>query len=373
MRFTSKLLAFVAGFIIVVGFALALNACGRGARNGSMQPSSAVPTVRTEADTVATTSALASGDGPTESSATTPTDGVSVMETKPHSSGTESTPSSGATEAVQTEVQPRLTPESTATENSPVGAPNAPQGRPTTVESEQPDGLQRRPGDETGTGTVTVGRRRISKDDFPLTTLPIEPGEKVILITIDDGPGEYTVELLELLKKEDVKVVFFLNGDTVPWYKNVVRREYEEGHTIGTHTYCHRSFYQLEKRASREEVLQTMRRDMVRTEENIKAILPDIDIKLLRMPEGYYRKWMEPLLDEFGYICVNWTAGYDWLTEPDEKVIEYYKRALKPGGIYLFHDGKYRGKRTIKILSEFIPYARSQGYRIADPKEFFGG
>lgn len=203
------------------------------------------------------------------------------------------------------------------------------------------------------------------------TSLPVEKDEKVILITIDDGPGEYTNELLNVLKELDIKAAFFLNGDTVPWYRDIVKREYEEGHTIGSHTYCHRSYYRLEKTASREKVIETMKNDFIKTESNIKAIIPDIKIRLLRMPEGYYRPWMDPVLNEFGYICINWTAGYDWIQEPDEKVLEYYKKAIRPGGIYLFHDGKSRGKRAIRLIREFVQYAREQGYRIADPKEFF--
>lgn len=221
--------------------------------------------------------------------------------------------------------------------------------------------------DRQGNSTVKTEEGKIF-----YTSLPVEKDEKVILITIDDGPGEYTDELLDVLKELDIKVAFFLNGDTVPSYKDIVKREYEEGHTIGTHTYCHRSYYRLEKTASREQIIETMKSDFIKTENNIKAIIPDIKIRLLRMPEGYYRPWMDPILKEFGYICINWTAGYDWIQEPDEKVLEYYKKALRPGGIYLFHDGRTRGKRAIKLIREFVRYAREQGYRIADPKEFFG-
>ncbi|ODN31412.1 polysaccharide deacetylase family protein [Fervidobacterium thailandense] len=213
---------------------------------------------------------------------------------------------------------------------------------------------------------------QVEEEKFFYTSLPVDKGEKVIMITIDDGPGEYTGELLDLLKELDIKVAFFLNGDTVPWYKEIVKREYEEGHTIGTHTYCHRSFFKLEKTASREQVIETMKSDFIKTENNIKAIIPEVKIRLLRMPEGYYRPWMDPILKEFGYVCINWTAGYDWIQEPDEKVLEYYKKALRPGGIYLFHDGKARGKRAMKLIRGFVEYARAQGYRIADPKEFFG-
>lgn len=195
--------------------------------------------------------------------------------------------------------------------------------------------------------------------------------EKVIFITIDDGPGNYTMELLDLLKKYNIKAIFFVSGDTVLGYPEALKREYEERHYIGTHTYCHRSYYQLQKTADLETLKNTLRSDLQKTEENIKKIIPEVQVKYLRMPEGYHKDWVEEIAKEFNYKMLNWTAGYDWLQEPVEKIIEEYKKSLKPGGIYLFHDGRDRGLKTIKILSEFIPYALSQGYKFGDPKDYF--
>jgi len=195
--------------------------------------------------------------------------------------------------------------------------------------------------------------------------------EKVIFITIDDGPGNYTMELLDLLKKYNIKAIFFVSGDTVLGYPEALKREYEERHYIGTHTYCHRSYYQLQKTADLETLKNTLRSDLQKTEENIKKIIPEVQVKYLRMPEGYHKDWVEEIAKEFNYKMLNWTAGYDWLQEPVEKIIEEYKKSLKPGGIYLFHDGRDRGLKTIKILSELIPYALSQGYKFGDPEEYF--
>ncbi len=35
--------------------------------------------------------------------------------------------------------------------------------------------------------------------------------EKVVYLTFDDGPGKYTANLLDILKKNDVKATFFFN------------------------------------------------------------------------------------------------------------------------------------------------------------------
>ena len=58
----------------------------------------------------------------------------------------------------------------------------------------------------------------------------------VIYLTFDDGPGAYTAELLDILKKYNVKATFFVTG---AGNDALLTREYNEGHAIGLHTYSH--------------------------------------------------------------------------------------------------------------------------------------
>lgn len=67
----------------------------------------------------------------------------------------------------------------------------------------------------------------------------VEPGDKVVYLTFDDGPGKYTEELLDVLKEYNVKVTFFVTG-AYPDYQNLIARAASEGHAIGLHTYSHK-------------------------------------------------------------------------------------------------------------------------------------
>ena len=58
-----------------------------------------------------------------------------------------------------------------------------------------------------------------------------------IAITFDDGPSVCTPALLDGLKERGVKATFFLVGENVETYPDIVKRIYEEGHLIGNHTY----------------------------------------------------------------------------------------------------------------------------------------
>lgn len=69
-----------------------------------------------------------------------------------------------------------------------------------------------------------------------LHTAPLNPNGQVIYLTFDDGPGPYTEKLLDVLKKYDIKVTFFVT-DTK--YMDLLPRMKEEGHTVAMHTASH--------------------------------------------------------------------------------------------------------------------------------------
>ena len=75
----------------------------------------------------------------------------------------------------------------------------------------------------------------------------VNPGNKVIYLTFDDGPGRYTEKLLKILDKYGVKATFFVTNQQ-PKYKYLIGRAYSKGHTIALHTYSHNySIYTDEK------------------------------------------------------------------------------------------------------------------------------
>ena len=64
----------------------------------------------------------------------------------------------------------------------------------------------------------------------------IEPNGKTIYLTFDDGPGEHTERLLDVLKKYNIKVTFFVKSSNYP---HCLTRAAEEGHTVAIHTNSH--------------------------------------------------------------------------------------------------------------------------------------
>ncbi|MBQ6372580.1 MAG: polysaccharide deacetylase [Oscillospiraceae bacterium] len=90
---------------------------------------------------------------------------------------------------------------------------------------------------DTGFGAPVVAVRKVTvvAKDVPAS---VAPAEKTIYLTFDDGPGPYTEQLLDILKKYGVKATFFVTGQN-PDYLYLITREYDEGHTVAVHTYSH--------------------------------------------------------------------------------------------------------------------------------------
>ena len=94
---------------------------------------------------------------------------------------------------------------------------------------------------------------RVGHMQYP-ASLPLN--DKEVVITFDDGPlPPYSNEILDILASQCVKVTYFMVGEMARAYPAVVRRVYEEGHTIGTHSEDHPTrFGQLPVEKMRHEI-----------------------------------------------------------------------------------------------------------------------
>ena len=66
----------------------------------------------------------------------------------------------------------------------------------------------------------------------------VQPEGKIIYLTFDDGPGQYTEQLLDILDKYNVKVTFFVTNQ-YSGYQDLIGEEARRGHTVAVHTYSH--------------------------------------------------------------------------------------------------------------------------------------
>lgn len=96
-------------------------------------------------------------------------------------------------------------------------------------------------------GNVSNAKREIYVFDKQVESNTVNPGNKVVYLTFDDGPGPYTEKLLNVLDKYGVKATFFVTGQR-PGYKHMIGEAHRRGHTIALHTYSHQySIYSSEE------------------------------------------------------------------------------------------------------------------------------
>lgn len=209
--------------------------------------------------------------------------------------------------------------------------------------------------------------------------------EKMIALTFDDGPGKFTVPILELLKNHNIHATFFMLGDQIEEYPVIARQVLDAGHEIGNHTYTHFDYHKQKNAAP-----QRLAHELAQTEATLRRALqnPDFKTKLVRMPYGYFNKtWLLPTLKENGYALVHWSFGEDWMNKripkgenltdhspviltPDVLAADYIKNA-RPGAVFLFHDGGRHRERTLAALQIVIPELEKKGYRFISAQEMF--
>ncbi|MEH1827111.1 MAG: polysaccharide deacetylase family protein [Nostoc sp.] len=183
----------------------------------------------------------------------------------------------------------------------------------------------------------------------------LSPSQKVIALTFDDGPWpESTAEVLDILKKNQIKGTFFVVGENVKNYPNLLKQEIAEGHVIGNHTWHH--WYQfLNPQAAAYEIDHT---------EDIIFKTTGLKTNLFRPPGGVMHNGVVDYARNSKYAIIMWSSdSVDYSRPPVPKLISNIFREAKSGGIVLMHDGGGNRSRTVQALPEIIDNFRNQGYR----------
>ena len=189
-----------------------------------------------------------------------------------------------------------------------------------------------------------------------------------IALTFDDGPGEETPAILDLLRQAGVRATFFLCGHNVERFPDHARRIAAEGHEIGNHTYSHPYFpgrtpgkiaYEIE-RAQQVIASHTGHRPT-----------------LFRPPYGLRWFGLFPILAEKHMTAVMWSVnGKDWKL-PASRIADRVLQGAQPGSVILLHDGvppRESGDRktTVEALEKILP-SLPQQYEPATVSEMFSG
>lgn len=190
---------------------------------------------------------------------------------------------------------------------------------------------------------------------------------KVVYLTFDDGPSQYSADVLQILDTYKVKATFFVTGED-PANENLIYEEYKKGHTIGVHTYSH---VYNELYASSDAYLQ----DMDKMNAIIKKQIGH-RVNIMRFPGGssntVSRKYASGIMSELVNIMKERNYQYyDWNASngdgdpsiSSDQLVSIAKKEIGSQNevMLLMHDGK-GNKESVKALPAIIEYLKEQGY-----------
>lgn len=189
--------------------------------------------------------------------------------------------------------------------------------------------------------------------------------KKTIYLTFDDGPSIYTLELLELLKREKVKATFFVVGDLAKNNPNIIKKVIEHNHMVGLHSMNHKNALLMMPRETLKDMIDSF--DVLYRQ--------GVHIKLYRAPWGMFNLFSIIAVKKYNLKQVFWTVmAEDWKGDISYNEIEkrLYHR-VRDGSVICLHDGRGKNdapKRTIKALESLIPKWKEEGYNFETMENF---
>lgn len=186
---------------------------------------------------------------------------------------------------------------------------------------------------------------------------------KVVALTIDDGPSDYTNKIVDILNANGAKATFFVIGSQVPGREEVLQSLIRGGNELSNHA-MHDEPSRSLSNAELEDQIHTMEGLIHKA---YAAVDEDPPPKYFRPGSGFFTERMRRVLRRLDYRLV---LGSIY---PHDPQIPYWRinarhilSMLRPGGIIICHDGR---SWTAPMLRNVLPKIRQQGYRITTVTE----
>lgn len=186
---------------------------------------------------------------------------------------------------------------------------------------------------------------------------------KAVAFTFDDGPDpSYTPDLLDIFESVSGKATFYMVGDQMKKYPELVQRVDERGHEIGNHTSTHPYLSKLSVYESMNEIATTA------------LVMQDLTGKLpvtFRPPYLDYTKDIVSIckMSASSMIGALNLDTEDWAMPGVAHIVETSRRHIANGAILLFHDGYGDRSQTVEAVRILVKEVVDQGYKLVTVTE----
>lgn len=184
------------------------------------------------------------------------------------------------------------------------------------------------------------------------------PHRPEVALTFDDGPGQYTPQVLAVLQHYRVRATFFFIGQHIAQFPAFLREGLAGGNALGNHTFTHPHLTTLSLASIHQELNTTQ-----------SAVLKETGTRptLFRPPYGEYNEDVVTAANKLGLSIVTWNAeANDWLTpQPSAGTIaERILCAASNGAIFLLHEGGGNRANTVEALPAIITGLQARGFTL---------
>lgn len=223
-----------------------------------------------------------------------------------------------------------------------------------------------------GLGAAAAPPAAARARQVPTPETRIDAGPMVMALTFDDGPSpQYTPQVLDVLRDHGVHATFFVCGDNVGRYPDVVRRIGAEGHMLGNHTWSHPHLGDLSAADVRDQIQSTQ--DAV-TKAGGRAPV------MFRAPYGGFSDTSLAVCADLGLRPISWSVDpTDWANPGAGTIADRVVAGAATGAIVLNHDGTEGGdddpepgsggdrSQTVAALKSYLPRLIEAGYSFTTP------
>ena len=183
----------------------------------------------------------------------------------------------------------------------------------------------------------------------------IDPKLPVVALTFDDGPSRYTKDIIDTLKSNNVNATFFVLGNKIEIYKDIISESIKNGNEIGNHSYNHKWLSKL----STNELL-----DQINKTQDILKETVNYTPTCFRPTYGSVNNKIRKSIN---LSITLWTIDTkDWKINSVDRIVERAIKDIEDGDIILMHD---IFQRSSEALKKIIPRLKEQGYQFVTISE----
>ena len=186
-------------------------------------------------------------------------------------------------------------------------------------------------------------------NSYKINNKVLDINKKYVALTFDDGPSIYTKEIIDTLKKHEVNATFFILGNKVKPYQELLNESLNNGNILGNHSYNHKWLIKLNE--------DELNNQIIKTNEEIK-LYTGFTPTLLRPTYGSVNNKVKHL----NMDIVLWTIDtMDWKYRNVSTIVSRATKKLKDCDIILMHDIY---KTSALAVDKIITEIKKQGFEL---------